>query len=787
MSAETKNQEAQRRRADEEVLKNPVPDVKLVQSSDGSLNPFPKGNHCTMEREYVGSIWNNALTRLRDGWLGSARPVALLDGFPGTGKTVLAQELGNLPGRVPVRVEASKSQGSEQVDLFNDLASELETEGIDDLVNELDRGESADFVRALKRVLEKRSVLIIIDEAQRVFEPDSTRPTGALRGLIQKLGDTPRVSGRLLLISNRKFEDALWSEKCEHATLGPLSEAEAVGLLSKLLAEADLADAVPPHRLRDAALHMGCNARALHTLVTVLKLNGYTIDDLVKAFPDAWNSGGLETRIDDPDLVARLEQELLKRTLLRVDPELDKFLRWLSVHRRDFGREALPSFSSDYDDAKSLRLRLIECFLLESHRGLDRLNPIAREISEYRLRAQKDEWRKAHSLAADYHLRHFKARRLTGGKTLAPSFTELKYHLYHAGRLGELGDAARRFTYPLRTSFGTATAIPTDGQALDERIALLSMLLAEPGNKSVEYHLAGCLEKRRNPGDLEKALVHVRRATGADAFYPAWLLRLNVETEIHGTERVSSLISEALRYMSTDSQIFALYQRGSGILAKSGRDAEAIALLKQGILVVPADKGLNALYQTCSQLQAKTGKVDEAIALLQEGLGAVPKDKGSISLYQACADLLDRSGRTAEAVAVLRSGIENLAPARNLAPLYEASASLLQKSAHIDDAITILRQGMTVVPPEQNLRVLYQACADLLIRTGRNEEARRVLRAGLGAIPVGKLGATCFPNRHFVSPPSMGVRVSLRKCCEHEENSKSSRNSKFSDNVCCIG
>ena len=717
----------------------------------------------SMELTFVGAIWNKTLARFRDEWLRSGAPVALLDGFPGTGKTLLAKELGSDPKWIPVHVETSKTKGSEQTDLVYEIASELEVRGIDDLIVEIGRGESADWIRALKRVLVQRKILIIIDDAQRGFEPGSTRPFGALRSLIQKLGDTPAVSGKLLLVSNRKIEAERWSEKCERATLAALSDAEAVSLLSRLLSEANITGAVPPNRLCDAALHMGCNPRALHTLVTALMVNGYTIDDLVKAFPDAWTPAILTTRIDDPDLVANLERDLLEGTLLRVEPELLKLLCWLSVHRREFGREALSSVGTNHEDGKALRLRLIECFLLESHRGFDKVNSIAREICEYRLHKRKEEWRKAHGVAADYHLRHFEARQLTGGKALAPSFAELRYHLYHAGRLHELDNAARRFTYHLRSSFGTATAIPTDNEALNERIALLSMLLAEPGNKPVEYHLAGCLEKRRMPGDLENGLVHARRATGANAFYPAWLLRLNLESEIHGPERVSPVILEATRHMSTDSQLFALYQRGSDIFAKAGREQEAIALLKQGISVIPPDKSLNALYQACGQLQARNGKANDAIALLQEGLLKVPKDKGSISLYQALADLLEKSGRTAEALGVLQSGIDNLSPARNLAPLYQASADLFQKTGNIDDAIAILRQGMAIVPPEQNLRALYQACADLLIRKGRKEEARRTLRIGLGAIPVGKLG------RYILSEAALRLAADQASASEIEE------------------
>jgi len=719
-----------------------------------------------IEKKLIGENWNKALVRLRDSWLNSGRPVALLDGFPGTGKTELAHELCNVPNWVVVPVEPSQSEGFEKDYLFNELASELEIRGIDDLVIQLDREESVDFVRVLKRVLEQQQIVIIIDEAQRVFESASARPFGALRSLIQKLGDAPRVKGKLLLISNRRVESELWSEKCERATLAPLSGSEAVKLLSRLLSESNLADAIPPERLNDAAFHMGYNPRALHTLVTTLKVNGYTIDDLIREFSDLWHADTIATRIDNPDLISRLERGLLERTLFGVDLKLDKFLRWLSVHRRSFHRDALQFYESDHIDVANLRLRLIDCFLLDSHRNLYRIHPIAREICEYRLRDNKEEWQKAHSIAADYHLRHFKAKRLIKNETLAPSFAELKYHLHHANRLGELVYAAHRYTNYLKTTFGTSTSIPTNIDALDERIALLTELLEKPGNKPVEYHLAGCLEKRRNLGDLEKAVLHLRRATGANAFYAAWLLRLNVEAEIFGQERIKTIISEASSYMSADSQILALYKRGSDILANANQEKDAIALLKQGISTISPERGICGLYQSCAQLLDKIGNTDEGIELLRDGLRRFPTGKGIISIYQFCAELLDKNERTEEAIVVLRNGIKILSSSNNLAPLYLATASLSKKTqniAKIDDAIALLRQGMKTTPPEKSLQELYQACGNLLSLVGRYEEAILVLRVGLSQIPFEKFG------RYMLSESAIRLAADHKRTIDIEE------------------
>ena len=66
------------------------------------------------------------------------------------------------------------------------------------------------------------------------------------------------------------------------------------------------------------------------------------------------------------------------------------------------------------------------------------LNAIAREVSVQRLKQTSSEWVQAHSLAANYHARHFRAKQILHVERLAGSFAELRYHLYQAGRLGEL-------------------------------------------------------------------------------------------------------------------------------------------------------------------------------------------------------------------------------------------------------------------------------------------------------------------------------------------------------------
>ena len=88
---------------------------------------------------FVGKARGQVLDALRRNWLEGKHAVALLEGFSGTGKSVLAGELSETSKIPTARVDAYADDEGLQ-NLFLDLAIALESLGIDNLSKEVDKG-----------------------------------------------------------------------------------------------------------------------------------------------------------------------------------------------------------------------------------------------------------------------------------------------------------------------------------------------------------------------------------------------------------------------------------------------------------------------------------------------------------------------------------------------------------------------------------------------------------------------------------------------------------------------
>jgi tetratricopeptide (TPR) repeat protein len=311
------------------------------------------------------------------------------------------------------------------------------------------------------------------------------------------------------------------------------------------------------------------------------------------------------------------------------------------------------------DEVSQLR-SILECrFLLNFYKGALALNPVVREISLSHLKEHETELRQAHSSAADYHMRHFKAKQIVGSQSkLGESFAELRYHLVQAGREAELALIGQRFTEHLKQEMISGSPVPTDREELDERIAVLTVLLGEGGAKGLEYHLARCLGTRGKPGDLKLAAAHAARATGVGAPVASWYLRAELENRADCLDAAMRTIYEAIHKVSGDDSLFSLFQLGAELLSRAGRGDEAVTLLREGIKVIPPDKNAFSLYQSCAQILARAGKTDDAVTLLREGIKVIPPENNAYSLYQSCGEILARADKTDDAATLLREGIK---------------------------------------------------------------------------------------------------------------------------------
>lgn len=272
-------------------------------------------------------------------WLPRGPAVAILQGFPGCGKTQLALAVAaKSPNSLNPIAPESASQDS-SMDLLKALAMALNNNGIPDVWNELDKGADSNLFNALLRVLRREKILIIIDEFQRLFTDKDTHPPDSWQHLVENLNNSVRPAGRLLLISNRYVKTSPWCERCVIKELNGLTDSEAANFLQELLKSRNLTSKVPTERLEEISHRLGGNPRALMTLVGNLICD--SIDDLFPLAPDFFKPGDVKI---DHDLVEDFERQLIERTLSRLDVDLLKFMRWMAVHRRPFWKEAFSEF-----------------------------------------------------------------------------------------------------------------------------------------------------------------------------------------------------------------------------------------------------------------------------------------------------------------------------------------------------------------------------------------------------------------------------------------------------------
>jgi tetratricopeptide (TPR) repeat protein len=651
-----------------------------------------------MIKKFVGKSRAENLDWLLNKWLKAGPPVCFLQGFPGVGKSDLARDFRELaerqgPWQHAVIDEIADRPTPSILESLMELSVVLSRQGLKEMEKVLFEETDPNLGYAVEKALQQ-PVVIILDEAQRFFREDSGSPLPEMNGILSFLRNRPKLPGRLLLLSDRVVEEARWSEWIPKRTLKELAPEEAIELLETRLKENEVSADISEGRKNDIVRALYFNPRAIEVLVGALRFN--SLDEIIESNPGLW---AVRDRNIDRSFLRALESDLLERTMRHLEVEHQRRLWRLAVHRRSFKREALERLCGTMDEAALLRSVLVTRFLLNFYKGTLTLHAIVREISLSHLRDEPAEFRQAHSAAADYHLRHFKARQIVGTHSfLAESFAELRYHLVQAGRLEELRVIGHRFTDHLKRNINSSTPVPTDREELDERIGVLTALLENEGAKGLEYHLARCLQKRSKPGDAEQAAIHAERMLGPEAPDASWYLFANLKWKVEGTDAAVAAIRRGLSEMLDKDVAAPLYQLGAEILAKADRTREAVGLLREGLDVIPPDKSLSTLYQACADLLATAGKTEEAVALLIRGIQVIPPEKNLFSLYIACADLLAKSGKRDDAVALLIRGIKVIQPEQNLFTLYQALSEVLCRIGNLTGAIEANLEGGKRIP-----------------------------------------------------------------------------------------
>ena len=660
-------------------------------------------------------------------WVQDGPGIAMLEGFPGVGKSEVADALvawARKQGRPGARIEVPSEGSTPDEDLLLGVAQELH-----DMVGADPLSGNGPVAPSVGRALRSAPVLVVIDEFQEVLSRTPGRPGKATLSFLKQVEAAGRP-GRVLLISNRRVEGERWCEHFVSFQAPTLSVEEAEALLASLLNGRERADDVPLDRRREVVRALGRNPRALQTFVGSLVYD--SLDDLIRVVdPDLWAD---EDRDLSPELLATLERRLLRRLLDRLEPGAVRMLQRLSVHRKPVKKGIFPHVSDAAPDAIPQRNALIERFLLDRRQNRYQPQTIARETARLRLAEDSDALRSAHSAAADYYASRFSGETTQVASRLAADFAEARFHLTRAGRRSDLHDLTVHFGDYIRQQYKEQKP-PADPAALDDRIALLSALLEAPGDIHLEMHLARCLAQRNAPSDLEAAVLHARRSTVAGSPYHYWLRRGEIEGAHGGGVAAVEGLKAGIEVVSPQRNLYSLYQAAAEILSRDGNPTEAVALLREGIGRVPPEKNLFALYQAAAEILSRDGNPTEAVALLREGIGRVPPEKNLFALYQAAAEILARDGNPTEAVALLREGIGRVPTSQ---PLYQAAAEILSRDGNPTEAVALLREGIGRVPPEKSLDSLYQAAAEILARDGNPIEALRLIGDGLARLPHGK-------------------------------------------------
>jgi len=205
---------------------------------------------------FQGKQRKKIMLQLVSKWLPTGPAVAILQGFPGSGKSQMALEVAANSQRCIDPFEPQLESPTPSLDLLTDIALALESEGIYDLMQELEKGSNGDLYQALLRVLRRERILIILDEFQRLFPKANTLPPKSWQFLVEKLNNSNRPAGRLLLISNRSIKSARWCENCITKELSGLTATEAATFLFELLKSKNLSSKVPDNRLEEIGIRL---------------------------------------------------------------------------------------------------------------------------------------------------------------------------------------------------------------------------------------------------------------------------------------------------------------------------------------------------------------------------------------------------------------------------------------------------------------------------------------------------------------------------------------------------
>jgi glycosyltransferase involved in cell wall biosynthesis/tetratricopeptide (TPR) repeat protein len=659
-------------------------------------------------------------------WLSDGPSVCVVEGFSGLGKSHLARQVRDGYPHESAYVEMADTHTS-----FEDFL--LKTQGRLKIEADIGIPVGADTAHSIDRAL-RGNLLVVVDDFQNCLAPGTHELTRQFADFFHQLRS--RRAGRLLLVTTQSIDENQCHELgIVQRTLVPLPPEEGGALLSRMLAARDRLDEVPAERTVELAQWLGSNPRAMQALVAALRFA--PLAELVGTEPDAAEIG---YRYVDELLVADLERQFVQRTMDRLtEPEL-LLLKRLSVHRNSFSREAITFAHTDIDgDLRRAIVELIAHFFLEHHRSEYRLNPTARELALRSVLRDHRATKTAHRHAADFYLRHFKAKKIQT-TALADKFMEARHHLHLAGRITEVRDLAQTFALHLQRSAMTQP-FPEEPEELDEQILLLDAALEQGSPSSLlNLRLARLLLQRGRDGDAARALTET---TSAIAIPPlskrVWQLHLQLVYQAHGLDAVIPLIDQARAELPPrdHAAILLEYVR---LLRKSTRYTEALTIVLDTIATeADASRGREHLYIEAIDLLVRTGAPDRAEKVIDaaftEYSATTPVD-ASATLYDTCVKFYWSHGNRAAATALLDDALNHLTRTPDLAMLFQTGINLHVEDGNHTEARALLAAGMARLPAGQRDFRLFHAGVMLHARLGEVPQAVELLEQAMATLPL---------------------------------------------------
>lgn len=552
-------------------------------------------------------------------WTVDGPQVCLLEGFSGVGKTWVAHELART-SPVPVIYESVPAEGYELEDLLFVLAAAAEGAGLPVQESNGDLNVRTAIIVALRE-----PCLVILDDVQNLLDPVSRVPSADFLSFVHSVTEHPASRGRLMMVTNHAMPEGAWRDQILIRKLPAFDDGDGIGLLRRLLSQADITDSVPPEKEGDVVRWLGGNPRALHIMVACLSND--SLEDLISLEPLSWE---IREQVASPQLVAKLEARFMDRALSRLDSSARQLLDNLAAYRRPFVRDAIDRANALAGGLDEARRTLIDGFVLNLNRNWYSLNPIARQLALSRLRRDDRKERLAYEAAADHYIRHFRAKGVSDRTAHPAEFVEARYHLMRSGREEEFAEIGALFRQRLlNVYYGPDHAVPQDPEKVQELVMVLATALDGVSGRyeHLRYYLARLLLARGRPGDDRAAINQTRQAIVGARNDAVWVLHLRLLAQIEGLAAVRAAAQIAYGTSLNNHGKLVVSAAEAKLLARAGQYDKALEAV-EAALVRPGAQKNHLLYQLASGYQLHLGRYQDAMETVFRGMRAVePSDK----------------------------------------------------------------------------------------------------------------------------------------------------------------